>query len=338
MTFARSPSKGTPGSVASALALVVLVPALAFVNAGAALAQSTPPAAAPSSAAPPPGAKDATSKEPAVKAAPTSADADKPLPPETLLATINGQKITQLDVNLAAEDLGQNLPQQLTGKARDAYLLDYLIDGTLVAQKAKADKLDETPDFGRKLVYANDKILMESLLTVVAKGATSDATLHKIYDEAAAQQKPQEEIHARHILVATEADAQAVLKRLRAGEDFAKVAKEVSKDPGSEGGDLGWFTRERMVPAFADAAFKLQQGQFSEPVKTQFGWHIIQVEGKRQKTFPPFDQVKDQITRYAIQKAQSDLIVDLRKNAKIERTAAAPAAPPEGTPDGSTDR
>ena len=262
-----------------------------------------------------------------------SALEDKPLPPDTLLATINGQKITQSDVTMAAEDLGANLPQPLKGKAREAYLLDYLIDGTLVAQKAKSDKLDQTPDFGRKLVYANDKILMEALLTVIAKGATSDATLHKIYDEAAAQQKPEEEIHARHVLVATEADAQAVLKRLRAGEDFTKVAKEVSKDPGSEGGDLGWFTKERMVPAFAEAAFNLQQGQFSEPVKTQFGWHVIQVEGKRQKTFPPFDQVKEQIVRYSVQKAQSDLILDLRKTAKIERTARRPRRP--GDPGGA---
>ena len=326
MTLARSHLTNALGSAAGVLTLAMLAPALAFGVVAAAAAPAAPPDATPPAAA----------NSPAPPATTTPA-ADKPLPPDTLLATINGEKITQLDVNLAAEDLGQNLPQQLSGKARDAYLLDYLIDGTLVAQKAKADKLDETPDFGRKLVYANDKLLMESMLTIVAKGATSDATLHKIYDEAAAQQKPEDEIHARHVLVATEADAQAVLKRLRAGEDFAKVAKDVSKDPGSEGGDLGWFTRERMVPAFADAAFSLQQGQFSEPVKTQFGWHIIQVEGKRQKTFPPFDQVKDQILRYAVQKAQSDLIVDLRKNAKIERTAAAPAASPEGGPE-ATDR
>lgn len=261
--------------------------------------------------------------------APAAAPEAPPPPPDTVLATVNGQKITQLDITLAAEDLGTNLPQQLKGKARDSYLLDYLIDGNLVAQKAKADKLDQTPDFGQKLLYANDKILMEAMLTQIAKGATDDATLHQIYDTAAKQQKPEEEIHARHILVATEADAQAVLKRLRAGEDFAKVAKETSKDPGSEGGDLGWFTKERMVPAFADAAFQLKENTFSEPVKSQFGWHVIEVLGKRQKTFPPFDQVKDQIVRYSIQKAQSDLILDLRKNAKIERTAAAPAEAPE---------
>ena len=259
--------------------------------------------------------------------APAADTKDVPPPPETVLATVNGQKLTQLDVTMATEDLGTNVSPQLKGKARDAYILDYLIDGTLVAQKAKADKLDETPDFGHKLVYANDKILMEAMLTVIAKSATSDAALHKIYDDAAKQQKPEEEIHARHILVPTEADAQVALKRVKAGEDFAKVAKEMSKDPGSEGGDLGWFTKERMVPAFADAAFKLKEGEISEPVKSQFGWHVIKVEGKRTKTFPPFDQVKDQILRYAVQKAQSDLVVDLRKTAKIERTAAAPQAP-----------
>lgn len=269
---------------------------------------------------------------PAPAPAPQEPAKDKPAP-DTVLATVNGKKITQFDVDVAGEDLGQNLSQQLKGKARDAYVLDYLIDSTLVTEKAKADKLDQTPEFGRKLDYAKDKLLMEAMLTRIAKGATEDASLHKIYDEAAKAQKPEEEIHARHILVPTEADAQAALKRLKAGEDFAKVAKEMSKDPGSQGGDLGWFTRGRMVPEFADAAFKLKEGELSQPVKSQFGWHIIQVQGRRQKTFPPFDQVKEQLLRYAVQKAQSDLIVELRKTAKIDRSAEAPKmAPPESTP------
>ena len=296
MTSARSP-----------LSLLAFALALAFATSPALAQAGAVPAAAPAST-------------------------DKPVPPDTVLATVNGQKITQLDLTMAAEDIGGNLSPQLKGKARDAYLLDYLIDGALVAQKAKADKLNQSPDFTAKMAYAQDKVLMEAMLTRIAKGATSDAELHKIYDDAAKQQKPEEEIHARHILVATEADAQAVLKRLKSGEDFAKVAKEMSKDPGSEGGDLGWFTKERMVPAFADAAFKLQQGQLSDPVKSQFGWHIIQVLGKREKSFPPFEQVKDQIQRYAIQKAQSEMIIDLRKNAKVERTASAPAEAPEVAP------
>ena len=307
MTFSKS-------SLSSATALV-LAALLAVPTLSMPAAAQTPPAASPVPASP-------------VPALPTTAAPDeKPLPPDTLLATVNGQKIIQLDVTMATEDLGTNISQQLKGKARDAYILDYLIDGALVSQKAKADKLDQKPDFSHKLAYANDKILMEAMLTEIAKTATADATLHQIYDQAAKQQKPEEEIHARHILVPTEADAQIALKRVKGGEDFAKVAKEMSKDPGSEGGDLGWFTKERMVPAFADAAFKLKEGEISDPVKSQFGWHVIKVEGKRTKTFPPFDQVKDQILRYAVQKAQSDLIVDLRKSAKIDRTAQAPAAP-----------
>ena len=117
--------------------------------------------------------------------APTSPPANAVVaeaPPSTVLATVNGQKITQLDVTLATEDLGSNLSQQLKGKARDAYVLDYLVDSTLVAQKAKNDKLDQTPDFSVKMEYAKDKVLMESLLTGIAKSVTDDATLHKIYD------------------------------------------------------------------------------------------------------------------------------------------------------------
>lgn len=244
----------------------------------------------------------------------------------TVLAKVNGKEITDEDLKLAAEDLGPAVPRQLQGKARDAYLLDYLIDGQLVAQKAAADKLDQTPDFPQKVAYFREKILMESLLGKIAKDSATEAAMRKVYDEAAKADKPEMEIHARHILVATKEEADAALKRVKGGEDFAKVAKEVSKDPGSEGGDLGWFTKERMVPEFADAAFKLDVGQVSDPVKTQFGWHIIKVEGKRQSSFPPYDQVKDQVARFVVQKAQSELIADLRKNAKIERTDAAPTA------------
>jgi len=248
------------------------------------------------------------------------------VPASQVLATVNGTKITQGELDTATEDLGQNLPPQLKGKAKEAYLLDYLIDGQLVVQKALADKLDQSAAFKDKLAYLRNKALMELILEDVAKTATSEENLRKTYDEAAKAQKPETEIHARHILVPTEEEAKAALKRVKGGEDFAKVAKEVSKDPGSEGGDLGWFTKDRMVPEFAEAAFKLQDGQISDPVKSQFGWHIIKLEGKRQKSFPPFDEVKQQIVRYVVQKAQSDLIVKLREGAKVERTDAAPKA------------
>jgi len=261
--------------------------------------------------------------DPAAPATPAATAAPK------VLATVNGKPITEEDLKIATEDLGSSVPQQLQGKARETYLLDYLVDSQLVVQKALAEKLDQTPDFTEKLSYMRDKALMEVLLSDVAKAATTDEMLHKTYDDAAKAQKPETEVHARHILVPTEAEAQAALKRVKGGEDFAKVAKEVSKDPSADGGDLGWFTKDRMVPEFAEAAFKLEPGQISDPVKSQFGWHIIKLEGKRQKTFPPFDEVRDQIVRYVVQKAQSELIVKLRESAKIER--AEPETPPADT-------
>jgi peptidyl-prolyl cis-trans isomerase C len=248
-----------------------------------------------------------------------------------VLATVNGKEITDEDVWIAGDDLRGTLPPQLEGKARESYLLDFLIDGELVAQKALAEKADQTPEFAKKLAYYREKLLMESVLEQVAKTAATDAAIKATYDDAAKAQKPQSEIHARHILVATEDEAKAALKRIMGGEEFAKVAKEVSKDPGSEGGDLGWFTKDRMVPEFADAAFKLEVGQISDPVKSPFGWHIIEVEDKREKTFPPLADVKDQVSRYVVQKAQTEFVSQLRKTAKIERTEP-PEAPPAPKP------
>ena len=248
------------------------------------------------------------------------------------LAKVDGLEITDDDVRIALEDIGPTLPQQLEGAQRDTYALDYLIDMKLAARKFTTDKMAAGPDIVRKTEYYKDKVLMESVLGDVAKTAATDAEMKKVYDEAAKAQKPEEEVHARHILVPTEDEAKAVLKRLKAGEDFAKVAGEVSKDPGSQGGDLGWFTRDRMVPEFADAAFKLEKGKLSEPVKSQFGWHVILVEDKRMKECPPFEAVKDQIATYVAQKAQSEMVLGLRKGAKIERMdqpadAPAPLAP-----------
>ncbi len=237
-----------------------------------------------------------------------------------VLAKVDGLEITDDDVRIAMEDIGATLPQQLQGAQRDAYVLDYLIDMKLAAKKFTTDKMAAGPDIVRKTEYYKDKVLSETVLGGVAKAAVTDAEMKKVYDEAAKKQAPEQEIHARHILVPTENEAKDVLKRLKAGEDFAKVATEVSKDPGSEGGDLGWFTKDRMVPEFADAAFKLKKGEISEPVKSQFGWHIIRLEDTRTKEFPPFETVKEQIANYVAQKAQSELILDLRKSAKIERT------------------
>ncbi len=241
------------------------------------------------------------------------------------LAKVDGLDITDDDVKVALEDIGPTLPQQLQGDQRETYVLDYLIDMKLAAKKFTTDKMAADSEIVRKTDYYKDKVLMEAVLGGVAQGAVTEAEMKKIYEDAAAKQPPEDEVHARHILVPTEQEAKDVEKRLKAGEDFGKVADEVSKDPGSQGGDLGWFTKDRMVPEFADAAFKLQKGQVSDPVKSQFGWHIIKLEDRRTKAFPSYDQVKDQISNYITQRAQTNLILDLRKQAKIERFDNPPA-------------
>jgi peptidyl-prolyl cis-trans isomerase C len=130
----------------------------------------------------------------------------------------------------------------------------------------------------------------------------------------------QEEVRARHILVDNEDEAKAIVEQIKAGGDFAAIAKEKSKDPGAaEGGDLGYFTKDQMVPEFAEVAFKMYPGQLSNPVKTQFGWHIIKVEDKRIKQPPEFDKVKNQIEAFLSRKAQTEFVAKLRQAAKIER-------------------
>lgn len=250
-----------------------------------------------------------------------------------VFAKVDGVDVTDEDLQIAIDDLGATLPKDMQGPARDTYIVDYLTDLKIVARQADKDKLGEGAEFAKKLAYFRDKALMEALLSKNTKAAVSEEAMKKVYDDAASKQKSEPEIHARHILVPSEDEAKAALKRVQAGEDFAKVADELSKDPGSKGGDLGFFTRDKMVPEFADVAFKLDVGKVSEPVKSQFGFHIIKVEEKRTKPFPPFDAVKDQISQYVARKSQSDLILKLREGSIVELMDAAPPAPVTELPD-----
>jgi peptidyl-prolyl cis-trans isomerase C len=162
---------------------------------------------------------------------------------------------------------------------------------------------------------------MDNLLSVEGKAATSDEARKKVYEEASKQITGEQEVRARHILVEKEEDAKKAEARIKGGEDFAKVAAELSTDPGSktDGGDLGFFTKDRMVEPFAEAAFKMEPGQISDPVKSQFGWHVIKVEEKRTKPVPSLVEMQDQVNTYLERRAQQDLIVGLRSSAKIEK-------------------
>ena len=251
--------------------------------------------------------------------------------PETVVATVNGAPITQGDLAIASDDPALSLPG-VDDAQKKTLLVDYMIDLKVGAQAADAAKVAEAPDFQRKLAYFRDKLLLDEYLEREARKAVTPEAAKALYEQTVKAMKPDEEVHARHILVDNEDDAKKIAARIKGGEDFARVAGEASKDPGSkaEGGDLGWFTKERMVAPFAEAAFKLNAGQVSDPIKTQFGWHVIKVEEKRVKPVPTFAEMKEQVDQYLTRKSQQDLILKLRESAKIERTdAGTPAAAPK---------
>jgi peptidyl-prolyl cis-trans isomerase C len=245
---------------------------------------------------------------------------------DPVVARVNGVDIRQSDLAFAEEEIGSNMPTIPPEQKRD-YLINYLVDVIVLSQAAEKQNLAERPDVKRRLAFDHNRLLMESLLQDAGKSALSEDAEKKVYEEAVKQVKNEEEVHARHILVPTEDEAKAILAQLKGGADFATLAKEKSKDPGAaEGGDLGYFTKEQMVPEFAAVAFKLDKGQLSDPVKTQFGWHVIKVEDKRMRPTPTFDQVKPQIENYVAHRAQADLVENLRKSATVERLDK-PAAP-----------
>lgn len=249
---------------------------------------------------------------------------------DPLVAKVNGVEVHQSDLAVAEEEAGQIPP--MSPEAKQDYLVQFVADMILVSKAAEDKKFGEGSDFKRKLEFSRKKLLMEGLLQSVGKQALTDEAMHKVYDEAVKQVGEEKEVHARHILFRAPAGddkagkeaedkIKAVIARLKKGEDFAKVATEVTEDPSGKanGGDLGYFTKEQMVPEFSEVAFKLDRGQISDPVKTQFGWHVIKVEDQRIKPAPKFEEVKPQIENFVARKAQAELVTKLRADAKIER-------------------
>jgi peptidyl-prolyl cis-trans isomerase C len=248
---------------------------------------------------------------------------------DPVVAKVNGSEIRQSEVEAAEAEIGANLPGNNPEQKRDA-IVTYLIDINLLAQAAEQKNLAKQPGFDRKMEIARKRVLMEALMEETSKAAATEAEMKKLYDESVKKITPQDEVRARHILVETEEKAKELLAQLKNGVDFAKLAKENSKDPGSaaDDGDLGYFTKDQMLPEFAEAAFKLDKGKISDPVKSNVGFHIIKLEDKRKQPPPAYADVKPQIEQFIARKAQAELVAKLREGAKIERTDK-PAAPAE---------
>jgi peptidyl-prolyl cis-trans isomerase C len=259
---------------------------------------------------------------------------------DPVVARVNGVEVRASDLAIVEEELASNIPP-MAPEAKREYLISLVTDTILVAQAAETKGVQNTPEFQRRMTFSRNRLLSEILLQQEAKAALTEENLRKVYQEAVASMGNEEEVHARHILFRVEDQAdekaskaaedkvKAVIARLKKGEDFAKLATELTEDPSGKenGGDLGFFTREQMVPEFSEVAFRLDAGAISDPLKTQFGWHVLKVEEKRKRPVPEFDKVKDQLESFVVRKAQSDFVSRLRAAGKVERVPPAAPAP-----------
>lgn len=236
---------------------------------------------------------------------------------DAVVARVNGVEIKQSDLDFAATEVGPRLGNYRP-EDRKRVLLQFMIENELMATAAEKDNLNKADTFDERVAYHKRRALRDAFFDVSVIDAVKESDAKKIYDERIAKMDPQQEIKARHILVTTEEEAKAIKARLAKGEDFAKVAAAESKDKNAEGGDLGFFTRGQMLKPFEDAAFGLDVGDVSDPVQTNFGWHIIEVQEKRDQKLPGFDEVKEAIlSQLLAQKAQT-VVTGLRGDAKIE--------------------
>lgn len=239
--------------------------------------------------------------------------------PDAVIAKVGTLEIHQSELDLAIANLDPQLAQ-LPDDQKKVAALSAAIDVKLLAGDAAAEKLDQTDEFKKRLQYLTDRELHNAYFKKHVVDTVTDDEVKARYDKEVAALPKQEEVHARHILVKTEDEAKDVIKQLDAGKDFAELAKEKSTDPNkADGGDLGYFTKGRMVKEFEDAAFALEKGTYSKtPVKTDFGYHVIKVEDKRDAPPPPFDQVKDQVRQLVMRDKYLALLASAKEKSKVD--------------------
>jgi peptidyl-prolyl cis-trans isomerase C len=312
---------------------LALASVLVLATAPGARAQDTAPAPAPETteeAAPETGAPEAAAPEPATPepatpeaAAPEAADEDP------VLAVVNGTELRRSDVVASARDL----PQQYQDQLDQIFpaLVERLVDLTLLQQEGERRNLQADPEVQERVAVYEDQVVRETLLQREVSAKMTDEAIQARYDDFLKEQQPQQEIHARHILVATEEEAKAVIAELDAGGDFEALAAAKSTDTGSgaNGGDLGFFTPDQMVPEFSGAAVAMEPGTYSKtPVQSRFGWHVIKVEEKRDVAPPTLEEARPEIESRLQQELIGELVSDLRANAQIEMATPPAAAEP----------
>jgi peptidyl-prolyl cis-trans isomerase C len=234
------------------------------------------------------------------------------------LARINGQDITEAELNIIESELGPDVAG-LPAEARRRVLFESWLEERLLADAADKAQLGAGSDFEARMKYYRLRALRDAYFEKKVRDAVGEDEAKKVYDAEVGKLKPETEVHARHILVKAEDEAKAVVGELKAGGDFVALAqKHMPGQSGASGGDLGYFTRGQMVKAFEDVAFTLDKGQVSDPVKSEFGWHVIKVEDKRDRQAPSFADVKGQILASLVRAKLQTVTQELRKSAKIE--------------------
>jgi peptidyl-prolyl cis-trans isomerase C len=197
---------------------------------------------------------------------------------DTVVARVNGVDVKQSDLDFAASEVGPRLSNYQPADRRKV-LLQYVIENELMAGAGEKDKLNEAPSFSDRVKYHQRRALRDAFFDSSIRNAVPEADAKKVYDEKIKEIKPEQEIRARHILVESEAEANSIRAEVTP-ENFAELARENSTDEGSakQGGSLGPIQKGQLVPEFEKVAFSLEDGEISDPVKTQFGWHIIMVD------------------------------------------------------------
>lgn len=240
---------------------------------------------------------------------------------DKVVATINGNAVTETDLEIALTDLDQQFAQ-LPQEQRRAAALSALIEIRLLSAEAEAKGLADTDDFKRRMEVLRQRALHSAYIEQEVAAKITDEAVRAEYDKQVAAMTPAKEVRARHILVPTEEEAKAIIADLDKGGDFEAIAKEKSQDgAAANGGDLGYFGAGQMVPDFETAAFALNAGEYSkEPVKTQFGFHVIKVEDKRDQQPPAFEQVQGQFRSLLLRQSYFEVVTNLREAANVEIT------------------
>jgi peptidyl-prolyl cis-trans isomerase C len=245
---------------------------------------------------------------------------DAPAPADPVVGSVEGHLIYLSDLGEASKSLPENL-RALPFDTLYPVLLDRMVDHEALVIMARRKGLEENRQVQREIQAATERILEGAYLGEVAMPQVTEQAIQARYNRQFANRAATEEVHARHILVTTEAEARKVLEDLAKGADFATIARVVSKDPdAAKGGDLGFFQREQVWPGFADIAFSLQPGQIApEPVNNEFGWHVIKVEERRLVAPPSLSDVHDQLKQEILAAAVQQAIANARSQVTIHR-------------------